>query len=123
MALEFKVCPVCDERHAVQRSGKMSIHTTEAGTRCDGVHEELKAQRAARERLARAATQPGAKQMAAVKAAMQEQEAKEAAKRKKNRENPLYGIRPHREPLNRGIYAVDGARVVSGGLPTLGRGR
>jgi hypothetical protein len=123
MALEFKTCPVCDERHAVQRSGKMSIHTTAAGARCDGVHEEIRAQRAARERLARAAAQPGSKQMAAAREVIRKQDEKEAAKRKKNRENPLYGIRPHREPMNRGIYAVDGARVVSGGLPTLGRGR
>jgi hypothetical protein len=39
----------------------------------------------------------------------------------KNRNDPLYGLIRETEPLDRKIYQVNGARPVSGGLPTLGK--
>lgn len=43
-------------------------------------------------------------------------------KAKEKRRNKLFGMHRHTEPLDRGIYQVKGARPVSGGLPSLGRG-
>jgi hypothetical protein len=34
VSLKFGVCSACDERHAVQRNGLMSMHPTAAGERC-----------------------------------------------------------------------------------------
>ncbi|GGA72468.1 hypothetical protein GCM10011490_24080 [Pseudoclavibacter endophyticus] len=34
MGITIRVCPQCGERHAVQRNGSMSIHTTKWGERC-----------------------------------------------------------------------------------------
>nr|RZI35329.1 hypothetical protein BJQ95_02396 [Cryobacterium sp. SO1] len=49
--------------------------------------------------------------------------AKAEQKARDKRKNKLFGMHPRRtEPLDRGIYQVKGARPVSGGLPSLGRG-
>lgn len=37
MSLEFRICPACHSRHAVQRNGLMSIHSNPAGNRCTGM--------------------------------------------------------------------------------------
>ena len=67
---------------------------------------------------------PGSKMFPTTPAASLAKVAKAEQKAREKRQNKLFGMHPRRaEPLDRGIYQVKGARPVSGGLPSLGRGR
>lgn len=62
--------------------------------------------------------------MAASLAKVAKAQQKAEQKARERRRKKLFGMHPRRsEPLDRGIYQVKGARPVSGGLPSLGRGR
>lgn len=174
MSLEFRVCGVCDERHAVQHNGQMSIHRTAVGERCTGIRPvdllrakvALAARRAVDERRrndlreqtrSALAEEDRVAQLKANAVKSRQGTNQAASKRERHlrhhpgdatpeeirhrytmirtriqaaeqkardqRRNPLFGLNPAPDPLDRKIYVVDGARPVRGGLPTLGKGR
>lgn len=110
MALIFEDCTRCEERHALQSNGRMSIHTTEQGDRCaPPAPVESADVSAPAKKLDPPAHHDVDEELAAAFAL--------AAERKKSSQREL----PTR--FNRGVYVTSGAHQVRGGLPTLGRGR
>lgn len=108
MGLQWDICMVCSERHALQRNGAMSIHSNEFGKRCAGsgsipYYEPRR--------------DPVAKRAAADKKDAEREAAFAAAKR--NRKYAVDRTPPDR--LDRRIYAVKGVHTVSGGLPSHGK--
>lgn len=116
MGLAFEICGACAERHAVQRNGRMSIHTTALGGRCEGptfpepvIHQRPAAPRPVRKKPAR----PEEKQWERC-----DDPELEAAFDFVHEEKVR---RRHAGPLDRRIYATDDVHTVRGGLPTLSR--
>lgn len=107
MALQFAECAQCHETHAVRANGEMSIHTTAAGDRCaPPVRVQPQANRTIERRIEEPAEPDELAEAFAV-----------VGERKKpsQRDTPA--------PFDRGIYVIDRAQKVSGGLPTHGRRR
>jgi hypothetical protein len=109
MALQFQECPQCHESHAVRANGLMSIHQTAAGERCAPPTPPAATGRRTSERSTGSSTPEDEELAAAFDFVLEE-------RRKPRGRDTDAG-------LDRRIYAVDGARPVRGGLPTLGKGR
>jgi hypothetical protein len=133
MALSFAICVVCDERHVLQPSGLMSIHSTAAGERCAGSqppappqpaelrepHPAPVVERRAPGRPTRLDSTKEQRRAALIDKTYEElQEAFDVAREHKL--NPRGTLGP--TPFDRRIYATE-VKVVRGGLPTLGRNR
>lgn len=146
VALRFDVCSLCDERHVVTAGGAMSIHQTEAGERCPGAiagmfparpwpkprppkvelpHEakaksgSLNPEQSRERREAKQALLREKKNEQYAELAPEMRDAFETATFSRGRGNPM-------EPQKKAtpiVYVTKTTRVVSGGLPTLGRGR
>ena len=148
MGLEFRICFACAERHAVQSTGRMSIHKTAAGERCNAVAPadpwliaaRAKAIRIDEEQRAEGdehplyfGTVPGgrdsmskrreAQTTAEVDAAVRQKTANAEGAERERRKDPLFGMQRSDDKLDRKIYAVKGSYPVPGGLPTLGKRR
>ena len=116
MGLQWDTCMVCSERHALQRSGAMSIHTNEFGKRCAGsgnvpIYEQRR--------------DPKAKRTEAAKrdAAKSQRDAEREAAFAAVKRNRKYGLdKKPADKLDRRIYATKGVHTVSGGLPGTRRG-
>lgn len=108
MGLKFAACPQCHEEHAVRANGELSIHQTAQGERCTPPP---------------VASPPRVPRPSAATTEFVDEEREAAFDLARTRQR--MGRRDDRpDPgLDRRIYAVGGAHVVRGGLPTLGRGR
>lgn len=106
MALEFAICGQCDESHARQANGRMSIHTTATGERCAPP--------------ARPPKRPVPQRRDPSPDRRDDDEELQAAFEVSRTQSRRRGTdAPDR--LDRRIYATERAEVLRGGLPTLGR--
>lgn len=142
MSLEFATCTGCATSHAVMRNGEMSIHSDYDGMRCSGsgdpnAHIKRKAAAAAaavEERERRTAERARrdaerarrdaerAEKLARAERAKQQRELQKAQVIAAEQKFRRYVSAQMSGKVDRGIYATRGARIVPGGLPTLGRG-
>ncbi|MDD9153980.1 hypothetical protein PUY80_15525 [Plantibacter flavus] len=106
MPLEFAICGQCNESHARQANGRMSIHTTAAGERCAPAASTPR--RATPQRREPAPTRRDDDDE--LQAAF---EVSRTQPRRRGSDAP--------DRLDRRIYATERAEVLRGGLPTLGR--
>jgi len=148
MALSFGICGGCDERHALQASGEMSIHTTAGGDRCEGAalsqHPVFEGDVTVRREVVEsfAESQYGPQSWDPIPEPRPQQVSGEEKRQRylaEVRKEPAWVDeefeaaaevgRDHKrnkyDPgansrLDRRIYAVNGTHVVRGGLPTLG---
>lgn len=119
MGLQWAVCSVCGERKPLQKSGAMCIHVDSDSVRClgSGLATTPEADAAPRpDRSGRVKYKRG--QITPSDVLETEMQAAFAAVKRKGRTDP-----PADGPMDRRIYAVKGAHIVSGGLPTHGRNR
>ncbi|WP_426737465.1 hypothetical protein [Plantibacter sp. 2H11-2] len=105
MALEFAICAQCDESHARQANGRMSIHTTATGERCAPLAQPPK-----RSTPRRAPTPARRDDDDELQAAF---EVSRTQPRRRGTDAP--------DRLDRRIYATERAEVLRGGLPILSR--
>lgn len=98
---EFAICKQCGESHALQANGRQSIHTTASGERCAPPEPTPQS------RPAPATQREGDDELQAAS------EVGGTQPRKSGTDAP--------DRLDRRIYATEGAEVLRGGLPTLGR--
>lgn len=117
--LKFRDCKVCEESHAVRADGRMSIHQDARGNRCEEPEPTRVSSEPRRVREPRTRLTP--EQHAARREMKHEWDAEREAAFAVARSAKL--PEKKRERFDRSIYAVGGAHVVHGGLPTLGRGR
>lgn len=128
MSLRFAECAQCHETHAVRANGLMSIHQTAAGARCA---PPAPADPPARPRAARAA-EPERRPSRRERADAEWEKRRRAAGPLDDELEAAFAVAGERKKpsqrdqpaaFDRRIYAVGGAHVVRGGLPTLGRSR
>nr|RZI35328.1 hypothetical protein BJQ95_02395 [Cryobacterium sp. SO1] len=134
MSLPQIECPDCHERHLLWR-GRMAVHATAAGLRCDGTINapkrpvRTKAEPAEATRQAAKGTKKPRPEMTqrdhdathGNRAGIHDPDLLEAfsvANERKGRGRPADSAAPERV-----IYLTKTTRIVSGGLPSLGRGR
>jgi len=116
--LQFGVCSVCTESHALQRNGAMSIHSSANGERCTGGFRPDPEQARSENRPASVRRIPAPKKRAVTVRDLDPelQAAFDAAKKRRGLIMPKVP-----ERVDRRIYAVKGFRTVSGGLPGTGK--
>ena len=112
MALEFRLCKVCDERHAVRSNGLMSIHSTAAGERCEEPVVQAPSPRVLKPAPVRMTKPSTASKFDDYD---EIQDAFTVAAETKH-QDPVADVRPAKT-----VYVTKDTRLVSGGLPTLGR--
>lgn len=105
MALEFAICTQCNESHARQANGRMSIHTTAVGERCAPPAPPPKRPASPRRDVAPVRDDDDELQAAF--------EVSRTQPRRRGTDAP--------DRLDRRIYATERAEVLRGGLPTHGR--
>ena len=119
MGLKWATCTVCGQNKPLQKSGAMCIHVDADSVRCPG-SGVLTAP------LPIATVQPSTRPRYKANEITPPEKVKseiEAAFETVKRHGRLLADPQPSGPLDRRIYAVKGAHIVGGGLPTLGRRR
>lgn len=129
MALKFRTCSECREEHALRADGRMSVHATASGVRCEEPAASATSLPTAPVSARRGPRRPREGQ------GLEPYEVAVAEVRRQKRElrgagNPLHGLSDELErlggdidPKGRTLYGVSGLRVVRGGAPGGGKRR
>lgn len=136
MSFIYRKCTVCHESHSLLKNGRMSIHTTADGKRCEEPAPPKPAQREKREKRAPIRTPRSRMDERAQANAMRLGDQSQlpewqrdlelkaafdvAAERKRKKG---HGGSGKSEPFDRKIYATGGIRTVNGGSPGAGKRR